>query len=182
MATIIGCNGLLLNPMAKSHAGTPSSQNTALFSSSSSGNHDLVSSRRSFSSRTLASLSVSFRTISGSARPAEALPFSVGESKSASITNAESLVSVSYSDFESLLRSDRLLKVTFSSDGRSMIIVDREGVRRLVPEVPNDSLLLADLIERKVDVGVEDAVPPENLDTARYIWKKLGGSIESKEL
>jgi hypothetical protein len=65
---------------------------------------------------------------------------------------------VRYSDFLKLVNSDRIEKVTFSSDGTQLLGVDVDGVRVAIESLPNDPDLLTQLTQHKVrptDVSVD---------------------------
>jgi hypothetical protein len=57
---------------------------------------------------------------------------------------------VRYSDFLKLVKSDRIEKVTFSSDGTQLLGVDVDGARLKIEALPNDPDLLNDLTTHKV--------------------------------
>jgi cell division protease FtsH len=57
---------------------------------------------------------------------------------------------VRYSDFLRLVNSDRVEKVTFSSDGTQLLGVDVDGARLKIESLPNDPDLLTSLTNHKV--------------------------------
>ena len=57
---------------------------------------------------------------------------------------------VRYSDFLKLVNSDRIEKVTFSSDGQQLLGVDVDGARIKIEYLPNDPSLLSDLTKHNV--------------------------------
>ena len=57
---------------------------------------------------------------------------------------------VRYSDFLSLVNSDKVEKVTFSSDGTQLLGVDVDGTRLKIEALPNDPDLLTQLTSHKV--------------------------------
>ena len=57
---------------------------------------------------------------------------------------------VRYSDFLKLVNSDRVEKVTFSSDGTQLLGVDVDGARLKIESLPNDPDLLTSLTNHKV--------------------------------
>lgn len=57
---------------------------------------------------------------------------------------------VRYSDFLRLVNSDRIEKVTFSSDGTQLLGVDVDGTRVKIEALPNDPDLLTQLTNHKV--------------------------------
>jgi hypothetical protein len=61
---------------------------------------------------------------------------------------------VRYSDFLKLVKSDRIEKVTFSSDGTQLLGVDVDGARLKIEALPNDPDLLNDLTTHKVCCGI----------------------------
>jgi ATP-dependent Zn protease len=68
--------------------------------------------------------------------------------------------SVRYSDFVKLVNSDRIEKVTFSSDGTQLLGVDVDGTRVKIEALPNDPELLTQLTSHKVS---SDFVFPNNI-------------------
>jgi cell division protease FtsH len=57
---------------------------------------------------------------------------------------------VRYSDFLSLVDSDKIEKVTFSADGSQLLGVDVDGTRIKIEALPNDPDLLTQLTSHKV--------------------------------
>lgn len=57
---------------------------------------------------------------------------------------------VRYSDFLKLVDSDKIEKVTFSSDGSELLGVDVDGARIKIEALPNDPELLTQLTTHKV--------------------------------
>jgi cell division protease FtsH len=57
---------------------------------------------------------------------------------------------VRYSDFLRLVDSDKIEKVTFSSDGTQLLGVDVDGTRITIEALPNDPDLLTQLTSHKV--------------------------------
>jgi cell division protease FtsH len=57
---------------------------------------------------------------------------------------------VRYSDFLKLVTTDRVEKVTFSSDGTQLLGVDVDGARIKIESLPNDPELLNQLTSHKV--------------------------------
>jgi hypothetical protein len=60
---------------------------------------------------------------------------------------------VRYSDFLKLVTTDRVEKVTFSSDGTQLLGVDVDGSRIKIESLPNDPELLNQLTSHKVGPG-----------------------------
>jgi cell division protease FtsH len=58
--------------------------------------------------------------------------------------------SIRYSDFVKLVNTDRIEKVTFSSDGTQLLGVDVDGTRLKIEALPNDPDLLSQLTSHKV--------------------------------
>jgi cell division protease FtsH len=59
---------------------------------------------------------------------------------------------VRYSDFLSMINSDKIEKVTFSADGTQLLGVDVDGARLKIESLPNDPELLTQLTGHKVRV------------------------------
>lgn len=59
-----------------------------------------------------------------------------------------------YSEFINEVEANRVEKVTFASDGQSLLAVDTDGARHQLLAVPNDPELLGILTGHKVDVTV----------------------------
>jgi len=59
-----------------------------------------------------------------------------------------------YSEFLKQVEGNRVEKVTFSSDGQEMLVIDTDGGRHKLEAIPNDPDLLNMLTSRKVDVTV----------------------------
>ena len=57
---------------------------------------------------------------------------------------------VRYSDFLTLVKSDKIEKVTFSADGTQLLGVDTDGTRLKIEALPNDPDLLTELTGHKV--------------------------------
>jgi cell division protease FtsH len=61
---------------------------------------------------------------------------------------------VRYSEFLNLVDTDRVEKVTFSSDGTQLLGVDVDGSRLKIESLPNDPELLNKLTSHKVRVEI----------------------------
>jgi hypothetical protein len=59
---------------------------------------------------------------------------------------------VRYSDFLTMINSDKIEKVTFSADGTQLLGVDVDGARLKIESLPNDPELLTQLTGHKVRV------------------------------
>lgn len=64
---------------------------------------------------------------------------------------------VRYSDFLSLVNSDKIEKVTFSADGSQLLGVDVDGTRIKIEALPNDPDLLTQLTTHKVCMDTLDS-------------------------
>mmetsp|Transcript_54355 Transcript_54355/g.74285 ORF Transcript_54355/g.74285 Transcript_54355/m.74285 type:complete len:706 (-) Transcript_54355:242-2359(-) len=65
-----------------------------------------------------------------------------------------------YSEFLKEVDQDLVKKVTFSSDGKQMIVIDTSGERHRVEPISNDASLVGKLADHKVDVYVQ---PPSEM-------------------
>eukprot|EP00588_Corethron_pennatum_P011834 CAMPEP_0194269494 /NCGR_PEP_ID=MMETSP0169-20130528/3626_1 /TAXON_ID=218684 /ORGANISM="Corethron pennatum, Strain L29A3" /LENGTH=686 /DNA_ID=CAMNT_0039011157 /DNA_START=98 /DNA_END=2157 /DNA_ORIENTATION=- len=70
------------------------------------------------------------------------------------------VLAVRYSEFTSMVDSNQIEKVTFSSDGTKLLGVDTDGGRLKIDALPNDPDLLNQLTAHKVDVTVLPAEQP----------------------
>jgi hypothetical protein len=59
---------------------------------------------------------------------------------------------VRYSDFLTMINSDKIEKVTFSADGTQLLGVDVDGARLKIESLPNDPELLTQLTGHKVRI------------------------------
>jgi cell division protease FtsH len=61
---------------------------------------------------------------------------------------------VRYSDFLTMINSDKIEKVTFSADGTQLLGVDVDGARLKIESLPNDPELLTQLTGHKVRICI----------------------------
>mmetsp|Transcript_28067 Transcript_28067/g.56040 ORF Transcript_28067/g.56040 Transcript_28067/m.56040 type:complete len:669 (+) Transcript_28067:36-2042(+) len=78
----------------------------------------------------------------------------VDEAAPPAIVRSGEPADVRYSDFVNQVKSDKLEKVTFSSDGTRLLAIDTDGQRLKIDALPNDPELLSMLTQHKVDVTV----------------------------
>ena len=77
---------------------------------------------------------------------------------------------IRYSDFVNSVKSDKLEKVTFSSDGTRLLAIDTDGQRLKIDALPNDPELLSMLTQHKVDVTVLPAQQASGAGEVRQLF------------
>lgn len=112
-------------------------------------------------------------TASAAAPPARAWPF---------FAIAPAAAQCTYDEFRGLLADGALRAVEFGSDGVSLVCLDDRDVLRAVQDLPDDRNLLTDLVERRVDVTLQEYKFTKQMNSANFVKDLLGGDLTDEEL
>lgn len=144
-------------------------------------NYDSADGRRSFLTKTLASVSVSLT------RPesAQAVSFPGGSFFRQSNEDdrpPQDRPEILYTDFKDMLENRELDSVEFGFDGRSIVALDRRGMSHKVDDLPDDPKLLQILYDRDVSVSVKAFNFPKQTNTVNWFRDLVGDDLTPEEL